>query len=75
MTRELEGKVGLVTGETSGIGWDTAVSFGKVGAKVVVVGRRETEGDETVELIRAAGGDALFVKTDVSKASQVESLI
>jgi NAD(P)-dependent dehydrogenase (short-subunit alcohol dehydrogenase family) len=75
MTRELEGKVGLVTGGTSGIGRDTAVLFAKAGAKVVVAGRREPEGTETIELIRAAGGDALFVKADVSKASEVDTLI
>ena len=75
MTMELEGKVGLLTGGTSGIGRDTAVLFAKAGAKVVVAGRRELEGEETVELVRAAGGDGLFVKTDVSKASQVEALV
>src|ERR1700677_1983318 len=75
MARDLEGKVGLVTGGTSGIGRDTAVLFAKAGAKVVVAGRREPEGKETVELIRAAGGDGLFVKTDVSKASEVETLV
>ena len=75
MTTGLEGKVGLVTGGTSGIGRDTAVLFAKVGAKVVVAGRRELEGEETIQLIRAAGGDGLFVKTDVSKASEVETLI
>jgi NAD(P)-dependent dehydrogenase (short-subunit alcohol dehydrogenase family) len=72
---ELEGKVGIVTGGTSGIGRETAVLFAKAGAKVVVAGRREPEGEETVELVRAAGGDGLFVKADVSKASEVESLI
>jgi NAD(P)-dependent dehydrogenase (short-subunit alcohol dehydrogenase family) len=75
MSKELEGKVGLVTGGTSGIGRETAVLFAKVGAKVVVAGRRETEGNETVELIRGTGGDALFVKADVSKATEVQTLI
>ena len=75
MTRELEDKIGLITGGTSGIGRDTAVLFAKAGAKVVVAGRREAEGEETVELIRAAGSEGMFVKTDVSKASQVEALI
>ena len=72
---ELEGKVGLVTGGTSGIGRETAVLFAKAGAKVVVAGRRAVEGEETIELIRAAGGDGLFVKTDVSKATAVETLV
>jgi NAD(P)-dependent dehydrogenase (short-subunit alcohol dehydrogenase family) len=64
-----------VTGGTSGIGRDTAVLFAKAGAKVVVAGRRELEGKETIELVRTAGGDGLFVKTDVSKASEVDTLI
>ena len=75
LTRELNGKVALVTGGTSGIGRETAVLFAKAGAKVVVAGRREPEGEETVELIRAAGSDGLFVKTDVSKACEVEALV
>jgi NAD(P)-dependent dehydrogenase (short-subunit alcohol dehydrogenase family) len=75
MTAELEGKVGLVTGGTSGIGRETAILFAKAGANVVVAGRRELEGQESIELIRAAGGDGLFVKTDVSKTSEVEALI
>lgn len=75
MTRELEGKVGLVTGGTSGIGRETAVLFAKAGAKVVVAGRREPEGEQTVELIRAGGGEGLFVKADVSKSAEVDQLV
>jgi len=75
MTAELEGKVGLVTGGTSGIGRATAVLFAKAGVKVVVAGRREQEGKETIELVHAAGGEGLFVKADVSKPSEVDALI
>src|ERR1700734_2733754 len=75
MTAELEGEVALVTGGTSGIGRDTAVLFAKAGANVVVAGRRELEGNETIELVHSGGGDGLFVKTDVSKASEVDVLI
>ncbi len=75
MTTELRGKVAIVTGGTSGIGRDAAVLFAKAGAKAVVAGRREAEGKETIDLIRAAGGDGLFVKTDVSRAADVRALV
>ncbi len=75
MTTGLEGKVALVTGGTSGIGRETAILFAKAGVKVVVAGRREPEGEQTIELVRAAGSDGLFVKADVSKASEVDALI
>jgi NAD(P)-dependent dehydrogenase (short-subunit alcohol dehydrogenase family) len=75
MTTELRGKVAIVTGGTSGIGREAAVLFAKAGAKVVVAGRREAEGKETIDLIRAAGGDGLFVKTDVSRAADVRALV
>jgi NAD(P)-dependent dehydrogenase (short-subunit alcohol dehydrogenase family) len=75
MTAELQGRVAIVTGGTSGIGRDAAVLFTKAGAKVVVAGRREVEGKETIDLVRAAGGDGLFVKTDVSKAAEVQALV
>lgn len=70
-----QGKVALVTGGTSGIGRETAILFAKEGAKVVVAGRRESEGRETVDLIHTAGGNGLFVKTDVTKAPEVEALV
>jgi len=75
METGLDGKVGIVTGGTSGIGRETTLLFAKAGVKVVVAGRREKEGEETIELVRAAGGDGLFVKTDVSKSSEVEALV
>ena len=75
MTTELRSKVAIVTGGTSGIGRNAAVLFAKAGAKVVVAGRREAEGKETIDLIRAAGGDGLFVKTDVSRAADVCALV
>jgi NAD(P)-dependent dehydrogenase (short-subunit alcohol dehydrogenase family) len=75
MTTELESEVALVTGGTSGIGRNTAVLFAKAGAKVVVASRREPEGNETIELIRTAGGDGLLVKADISIPSDVDALI
>lgn len=75
MTADFEGKVALVTGGTSGIGRDTAVLFAKSGAKVAVTGRREAEGAETLEMIRSAGGEGIFLKGDVGKTADVESMV
>ncbi len=75
MSKDFENKVALITGGTTGIGRDTAVLFAKEGAKVVFTGRRETEGNETLGLVRAVGGDGLFLKSDVSKASDVQSFV
>lgn len=75
MTKALENKVALITGGTTGIGRDSAVLFAKEGAKVVFTGRREKEGNETLALVRATGGDGLFLKSDVSKAADVQSIV
>ncbi|HEY2121945.1 MAG TPA: SDR family oxidoreductase [Candidatus Acidoferrum sp.] len=75
MDADLKDKVAIVTGGTSGIGRDAAILFSKVGAKVVVAGRRESEGKNVVDAIHAAGGDALFVKTDVVKPADVQALV
>src|ERR1044071_1602221 len=75
MTKRFEGKVALVTGASSGIGQATALAFGREGAKVVVAARRVQQGEETVEMIRRNGGEATFVKADISSAAEVESLM
>jgi NAD(P)-dependent dehydrogenase (short-subunit alcohol dehydrogenase family) len=69
------GKVVLVTGGSSGIGRAAAIKFGERGARVMVAARREKEGKETVEMTKKAGGEAMFVQTDVRIASQVENMV
>lgn len=74
-SREFSGKVALVTGASSGIGKATALAFAQAGAKVIVAARRVTEGQETVRQICERTGEAFFIKTDVSKAIEVEALV
>ena len=71
----LKGKVALITGAGSGIGRESALLFAREGAKVVVVDIDEPKGQETVDLIRQNGGDALFVRADVSQAADVQNMV
>jgi NAD(P)-dependent dehydrogenase (short-subunit alcohol dehydrogenase family) len=75
MTSTMAGKVALITGGSSGIGRSASLLFAREGAHVVVAARRTEEGEETVHMIREAGGDACFVRTDVSQASAVHALV
>lgn len=75
MSFNFQGKVAIVTGGTSGIGRATAIAFAKAGAKVAVAGRREAEGAETIKLIQAAGGEGIFIKTDVTLEADIKNLV
>ena len=68
-------KVVLVTGGTAGIGRVTAVAFARHGAKVVVSGRRKTEGEESVSLVESVGAEGLFVRADVSQEEDVAAVV
>ncbi|MFZ0503576.1 MAG: glucose 1-dehydrogenase [Chthoniobacterales bacterium] len=75
MTTPFTDKVALITGGTAGIGRATAIAFAERGANVVVTGRREAEGAESVALIQKAGGQGLFVRADVSVESEIASSV
>jgi NAD(P)-dependent dehydrogenase (short-subunit alcohol dehydrogenase family) len=71
----MNGKVAIVTGAARGIGRAIALRFGQEGASVAVVDLREAEGHETVQVIEAAGGQAMFIYTDVSDQDQVQAMV
>ena len=75
MNTSLENKVALITGGTSGIGKAAALALAQAGAKVVVSGRREEEGRAVELAIKKAGGQALFVRADVSREADVKALV
>ena len=75
MAGSLAGKVALITGASSGIGRATALAFCREGAKVAIADVSVEGGEETASLVKKAGGEAFFMKTDVSKAAEVEALV
>ncbi|MET0362522.1 MAG: glucose 1-dehydrogenase [Sphingobium sp.] len=70
-----EGKVALVTGGATGIGYETALRFSAEGAKVVIADINEADGEAAAAHINGHGGEAIFVRTDVSKSADVQAMV
>jgi NAD(P)-dependent dehydrogenase (short-subunit alcohol dehydrogenase family) len=70
-----ENKVAVVTGRSSGIGRATAVAFARTGARVVVADINEQGGQQTIQLVKDAGGGGMFIRTDVSREADVAALM
>lgn len=71
----LQDKVAIITGSAQGIGKGTAKLFGSEGAKVVVADVNDEKGNETVAEIKAAGGEAAFIHTDVEQEDAIKEMI
>ena len=72
---DFTGKVILITGATSGLGATAAVSLAGKGAKVAITGRREEQGQAVVAQMAAAGGEGLFIQSDVTVQADVDAMV
>lgn len=75
MAISFNGKVAVVTGVASGLGRASALAFGRAGARVIAADIDVQSGEETVQMIKSAGGEATFIKTDVSKSADVQNMV
>src|ERR1700704_1236903 len=71
----MKNKVVLITGALTGIGRATALAFAKEGARIVISGRRDEEGQKLVGELRKLGAGAEFVRSDVRYEEDVLSLV
>ncbi len=72
---EMKDKVVLITGGSSGIGMATAIAFAQAGARVAIASRTSETGESALHEIATRGGEAIWIKADVSIASQVQSMV
>jgi 2-hydroxycyclohexanecarboxyl-CoA dehydrogenase len=72
---KLEGRTAIITGSGRGMGRSAALLFSKEGAKVAIVDIREDEGNAVVNEIKNAGGEALFIKTDLTKPDDIQNMV
>jgi NAD(P)-dependent dehydrogenase (short-subunit alcohol dehydrogenase family) len=75
MAGRVSGKVALITGGGSGIGRATAIVFGREGAKVLIADYNRDGGEQTVRMIKDAGGDASFIEANVAIAKHAEAMV
>lgn len=73
--QKLKGRVAIISGGGSGIGKATAFLFAQEGARVVIVDIDDKNGEKVAQAIKAKSGEAVFIKTDVSKGVQVQALV
>ena len=71
----LKNKVAIITGAGSGQGRAAALIFSREGAKIAVSDWKPELGDETITLVKKAGGEAIFIRTDVSESADVQNLV
>jgi NAD(P)-dependent dehydrogenase (short-subunit alcohol dehydrogenase family) len=71
----LEGKVVLITGAATGIGRAAAILFGQEGAKVVIADIKDQEANETVTMIKKAGGEAFYTHVELTKVAEIEKMV
>lgn len=72
---QLENKVTLITGAASGIGRAAALLFAREGATLILADTNQEGGEETAQRVSEKGGEAIFIRTDVAQAAEVETLI